>query len=216
MQSEYKTITKTKEVSVAMKSGGKFTYTYAPLDHILDEMRPLMAKHGFAITNTVNDLTLTVTLLHKSGEYIRSNLPLNRTSDPKALGSELTYMRRYGATCILGLATDDDDDGGSAAEGAKQRAKAPAKPRQQRKKNDASSDGGQDTRVQQIWINVRSLEATMQQYVDESWSGEDWLRRYLKDNFDKESTKNLETAEQNKLIAAAKKLSTDNTPPGEN
>lgn len=36
-------------------------------------------------------------------------------NDPQAVGSAITYMRRYALGAILGLNIEDDDDGNAAA-----------------------------------------------------------------------------------------------------
>jgi hypothetical protein len=210
MQAKYTTVTHNATVDT-----GKFKYTYATLDHILDEMRPLMAAHGFAVTNRVDQLNLVITLMHESGQCISSVIPLHNSADPKAFGSELTYMRRYGITGLLGLATDDDDDGGRANNYAREAAKPKPKPRKPKPQGPDDSSGGQDKLVQRIWIHLRQTESTMQHYVDDSWSGEDWLRKRIKEAYGAESTKALEPSQANELIQVLKKLETDNKPPGE-
>ncbi len=228
MQGEYETITKNRTVEIVMKSGGKFKYSYATLDHILESVRPHMKEHGFSLTNVVRDLTLTVLLIHKSGQFISLDLPLHTTSDPKALGSELTYMRRYGATCLLGIATDDDDDGDRAQVGSREavakKKRAVAKPRQPKNQtSDAAANeptggpgGGQDARIQGLWMQLRRTEATMREFSgDAEWSGEDWIRAKMDTEFGKASSKELETKEFNALMMALKKIELDNTPPAD-
>jgi hypothetical protein len=75
-------------------------------------------------------MVLRTTLLHESGESITSDLPLpirqegGRGNAMQALGSTLTYARRYGLLAIYGLAGDDDD--GETAAPAPKKAPAPA------------------------------------------------------------------------------------------
>ena len=63
--------------------------------------------------------TLITTLRHVSGEEIQSELAFpelvpNRGNIMQALGSAITYARRYALLAIYGLAGDDDDAEGSA------------------------------------------------------------------------------------------------------
>lgn len=63
--------------------------------------------------------TLVTTLRHVSGEEVQSELPFpdlvpNRGNIMQALGSAITYARRYALLAIYGLAGDDDDAEGSA------------------------------------------------------------------------------------------------------
>jgi len=87
-----------------------------------------LAKHGLAVTqgisfqqgfsdnaNVLHD-TLTTTLIHKSGQWIQSEMPLHLPKqDPQGQGSAVTYARRYAYMAILGLVADDDDDGNAAS-----------------------------------------------------------------------------------------------------
>ncbi len=53
-------------------------------------------------------------------------MPVVKTNDPQAMGSAITYARRYALGSILGLNIDEDDDG----EKAMQRNKVEAKPQE--------------------------------------------------------------------------------------
>jgi hypothetical protein len=77
------------------------------------------------------DIAMATTLVHKSGEWIRGRLRIgtegqNRgTNANQALGSSITYMRRYGLAAMLGMTVEEDDDG--AASGYNSRTAKPAK-----------------------------------------------------------------------------------------
>jgi len=59
--------------------------------------------------NTVETVIVT-TLLHSSGQYISSNLPMiPRDASPQGIGSAITYGRRYGLCAMVGVAQIDDD-----------------------------------------------------------------------------------------------------------
>jgi hypothetical protein len=52
--------------------------------------------------------------MHTSGEWLRSIFPLNaqaskQTNEMQALGSGITYLRRYALCAMLGIAQEDDD-----------------------------------------------------------------------------------------------------------
>lgn len=118
-QSEFPVIPKSKTVSVTSKrTGAKYTFDYAPLEVILHSIRPVLKNNGLAFIQSVSGDALTTMLLHSSGEWIESDpLPIRAMEDgPQALGSAITYGRRYGLTSMLGIVTEDDDDG-NAAEG---------------------------------------------------------------------------------------------------
>lgn len=93
-----------------------FKSKYASLENIIATTRATLAKHGLAVTQLpIGDNELTTILLHKSGEFIETTVRLNaKDRTPQAIGSAITYMRRYTLSAILGLATDEDDDGNHA------------------------------------------------------------------------------------------------------
>ena len=83
-------------------------------------------EFGLCHTQTFNSIcegdqvitTLVTTLRHVSGEEVQSELAFpelapNRGNIMQALGSAITYARRYALLAIYGLAGDDDDAEGS-------------------------------------------------------------------------------------------------------
>lgn len=93
-----------------------FKNRYATLAHILATVRPVLVKNGLAMTQLVTaEGALATVLLHKSGQWIRSDVPIIvDKGGPQAFGSAMSYARRYGVCGILAVAAEDDDD----AEGA--------------------------------------------------------------------------------------------------
>jgi hypothetical protein len=94
-------------------------YRYAPLSAGLEIVRKTLCKHELAVIQTTHLesesglLMLATRLAHGSGEWICSSWPVCKAaemSDPKVMGSALTYARRYGLFTIVGLAGEDDLD----------------------------------------------------------------------------------------------------------
>jgi len=102
-----------------------FRSRYADLSAVLKTVRPVLAKHGIALTQTTQILDgalVLVTRLHWRDEELAGYYPINPTkADPQGYGSALTYARRYTIQAIVGVAADDDDDGNAASA-------APSKP----------------------------------------------------------------------------------------
>jgi hypothetical protein len=103
-------------------TGKKFTYgyKYAGLDNIVGIVLPLLGKHGLAFTSfpmlTDNGFVLHYQLLHASGGVLAGAYPLpdpTRTK-PQAVGSAITYARRYALCAVTGIAPDEDDDAAEA------------------------------------------------------------------------------------------------------
>jgi hypothetical protein len=63
---------------------------------------------------------VTTLLAHKSGEFIRNDLTLPVDSlDPQAIGTAITYARRYALQALLGIAPEEGDDDAQAASGGR-------------------------------------------------------------------------------------------------
>jgi hypothetical protein len=101
---------------------------YAPLNEILNEVRPELAKHGLSVSQLVGGedrIGVTTMLLHKSGQYIADTVSLTPDSSKglstaQNAGVVITYLRRYGVTAILGIAGEDDTDGHSESKPVQQ------------------------------------------------------------------------------------------------
>ena len=116
------------------KTNPHFKNQYATLASIRDTVTPVLAKHGLSVvqgTETVDGyFALYTRLLHESGQWIESAYPLPMHLDkPQAMGSAMTYARRYSLAAICNIVGDDDDDAEAAqgVEPAKQTAKKPVK-----------------------------------------------------------------------------------------
>lgn len=99
---------------------------YATLEDITRLTRPVLSKHGLALTFTVevaDSVVVTAKLMHQGGHSETTSMALPRdTSGSKnavqAVGSTQKYGQRYTAQAILGLSLgDDDEDDGEAAGG---------------------------------------------------------------------------------------------------
>jgi hypothetical protein len=101
-----------------------FRSRYADLATIVETVRPVLAKHalGFIQPVTSNEdgsITVTTVLVHSSGETLASPGVTVRPAkgDAQAVGSAITYARRYDLSSLLGIVADDDDDGNAAVGG---------------------------------------------------------------------------------------------------
>lgn len=110
------------EVSGKTESGStyKYKFKYATLDAIIDHVRKPLTDNGLWFVQTIEGSDnggsrLVTTLLHSSGQSIRSETPLlAEKKGNQGFGSALTYMRRYALTAMLGIAADEDDDANAA------------------------------------------------------------------------------------------------------
>lgn len=108
---------------------------YANLTAVMEAVRPALARHGLCVIQGIstadNGVTVTTRLLHESGQWIESSLTLPADKmTAQAVGSAITYARRYGISALLGVTPDEDDDGHAASAAPPQRRPVPAAPRQ--------------------------------------------------------------------------------------
>jgi len=100
--------------------------TYAYWEDINEAVLPVLAKHGFSLTFRVardhDQVCVTGILGHRAGHSEETTLPLPHDASGKknsvqAIGSSISYGKRYTATMLLNLTSrndPNDDDGESA------------------------------------------------------------------------------------------------------
>jgi hypothetical protein len=97
-----------------------FKSSYADLASVRRASQKPLCRHKLAIVQQVwtfdGVLTLVTKLIHASGQWLRSEYPVEPVQkNPQGTGSALSYARRYSWMAMLGMAADDDD--GNAASG---------------------------------------------------------------------------------------------------
>jgi len=99
-----------------------FKSKYADLASIRDSVIPALTANGIAVTQTPEfhdgNWVLVTTLRHSGGSFIDSAYPLT-IDKPQAMGSQLTYARRYALAAMCCISADEDDDANAAQETAK-------------------------------------------------------------------------------------------------
>jgi ERF superfamily len=113
-QSKYKPLNKSKEAKIKTRTGGEYSYFYADLADLLEATRGALMENELAISQPIKGDILHTYLIHSSGEFIDSYMPLPKGLSNQELGSALTYLRRYSLSSILGIAGEEDDDGQGA------------------------------------------------------------------------------------------------------
>jgi len=97
-----------------------FKSKYASLDAIWEACREPLSKNQLSVVQLpVSEggfLFLDTILSHSSGQWFKSRVPI-LTGDKmtiQALGSAMTYMKRYSLSAIVGISSREDDDGEGA------------------------------------------------------------------------------------------------------
>jgi len=87
-----------------------FKSKYADLESVWDACRPALNANGLSVTQVVSGTQLVTMLLHTSGQWVRGAQEVcPKESSPQAIGSAITYARRYGLAAIVGVVQVDDD-----------------------------------------------------------------------------------------------------------
>lgn len=101
----------------------QYSYGYATLENILNEVRPLLSEQGLSVTQAPvieeGQVGVITTLIHSSGQFLEFPpiyIRLEKQT-PQGVGSAITYARRYSLSAILGIASEEDDDGAAANPG---------------------------------------------------------------------------------------------------
>ena len=91
---------------------------YAPLDEIIKVSRPILTKNNLSVIQTFqahdDNNYLVTTLAHSSGQVIQSKILLPKVIDNgkinplQQMGKNITYLRRYTYSAIVGIATSED------------------------------------------------------------------------------------------------------------
>jgi hypothetical protein len=98
-----------------------FKSKYADLASVREACNGPLTANGLSVVQTPSttpdgEVSVTTLLLHTSGQWIADTLTLSPKDDgPQAMGSAITYARRYALAAFTGVAPEDDD--AEAAEG---------------------------------------------------------------------------------------------------
>lgn len=117
-----------------------FKNSYCTLESVREVVNPVFFKYGIAVVQFPCDPahSLKTVLIHESGEYMEEVMAVSPVKvydkdkegkpfgepyvTPQALGSAITYARRYALMGVAGIAPEDDD-----GESAMGRSTKPAK-----------------------------------------------------------------------------------------
>lgn len=92
-----------------------FKSKYADLGSVLEACKDLLNENGITILqpHSADEFGAYVEtlLVHESGEYVgsKTKIQVAKANDPQALGSAITYARRYGLQSLLSMPAEDDD-----------------------------------------------------------------------------------------------------------
>lgn len=122
------------------QSNPHFRSRFASLAAVRDVVIPALAAEGLAIVQMPgNDeqgrVTVRTMLLHESGATldcgtVATTATVRGGNEAQALGSSVSYLRRYSLAAICGVAQEDDDGQASGPAKPRQASRQPSKPAQ--------------------------------------------------------------------------------------
>ena len=102
-------------------SNPHFKNKFVSLRGICEAVRPALQDAEITMTQAIDfdgdRMFVRTVLTHVAGGSIESRCPVltTKANDPQAMGSAITYARRYALAAICGVAPSDDDDDGARA-----------------------------------------------------------------------------------------------------
>jgi len=199
-QGVFPDIPKTKTVDFS-HNGKRTFYKYADLADIFKAIRPGLKENGLCVIQKFEENTqlLTTILAHESGEILTSTIGINTKALPQALGSQLTYFRRYQLAGIVGVSADEDDDG----QGAQNNAQADKKGNQKTKQKPKPKPRDPNSLVNPDELKYLYTVANNKDISSEL------VKQYVNAVYGYETTKSLTYQEYSKVGKTIKNLDAD-------
>lgn len=136
-----------------------FESQYVPLENVVEAITETGSPLGisfmqFASSDETGSIEVATLVMHSTGEYIE--FPPVRmkpeSNKPQAVGSAITYAKRYALSAIFGITSDKDDDGNEATGLNKQVEKQP----KQQAKQQQTQDDATGT-IEKYWTELEKL-----------------------------------------------------------
>lgn len=91
-----------------------FRSSYADLTSIWEACQESLTKNGLSVVQGASaeneQVSIETRLLHASGQWVESKITVKaKDASPQAVGSALTYCRRYSLAAMVGVTPEDDD-----------------------------------------------------------------------------------------------------------
>lgn len=166
LQARLPRVKKAKTAKVEMKGGGTYSYKYANLSNISEQVLPLLAELGLSwVTmprlNEAGTFVLYYRMRHIHEDGDEGEWPIQSAGTMQSIGSAITYARRYALCAVTGLAPEDDDD--DAARASQQESdQAKTRGRTQRRSNEPVEDGritaAQQKKIGELFTALHTID----------------------------------------------------------
>lgn len=119
------------EMPIFKREKKAYTTTYTPLEDIMKLAQPVLSKYGFSASFSTSQIdakavSVTCDIMHRDGHSKSTSLIVpvevvtKGMNSMQALGSAITYGKRYTISGLLNIVTADDQDNNGFAESARQ------------------------------------------------------------------------------------------------
>jgi hypothetical protein len=101
-----------QEIGVVKKNAKNphFKNTYADLNALIEAVEPILLSKGLILLQPIKDgKVFTQVIDTETFEMVESSIDLSPNLTAQALGSQITYYRRYTLQSLMSLQSDDDD-----------------------------------------------------------------------------------------------------------
>jgi len=101
-----------KEIGVVKKNAKNphFKNTYADLNALIEAVEPILLEKGLIMLQPIKDGKVFTQIIDiDTFEMVESAIDLSANLTAQALGSQVTYYRRYTLQSLMSLQADDDD-----------------------------------------------------------------------------------------------------------
>lgn len=151
------------------KTNPHFGKPYADLASVWDACRAPLSQNQLAVLQPARCdgriVTVTTVLTHSSGEWIAEELSVQPSQNtPQAIGSAITYARRYGLAAMVGVAPEDEDGNEASAKPEVRETKQSARETKSANREttaNGSGDDGKGKLMESYAKTVGELVATM-------------------------------------------------------
>lgn len=172
-----------QQLPTVIEKGKTNNGQYARLEDIIETVRPILGAHGFSLSHRTEwpdakTVKVIGILTHEQGysresEFLGAADKSGNKNEIQALGSSVSYGRRYTTKDLLNIVTKGEDDDGK-------KSSAPAEPDGQVEWIDAA--GKRQVGYAQ-WIDLMDafvLEGATRKHLDEKWyAAPEAFRKYI-------------------------------------
>lgn len=111
-------VVKDKTGKIQTRTGTGYEYKYSDLASVIEAVKPHLNEAGIVVLQAVSGdaagVAVETVLMHSSGQWVSERIYMPVVGTAQAMGSAITYCKRYGLQSLM-LVPSEDDDGEAAS-----------------------------------------------------------------------------------------------------